>query len=130
MARLGIIANVEFQKRLLLLTNSKLSLGAAYKLKKLIEQVDAETKRYHDMRDEKVVLPFAELDDDGAPVLTEDGRGVKIQKDLIPEMQKAMAELNDIQVELIRIPLSALENVQDITMQDIQILSEIIDEDA
>lgn len=130
MARLGIIANNEFQKRLLLLTQARLSLGAIFKIKKLVQQVDEETKRYNDMRMERVIMPFAELDEEGKPVLTEDGNGVKIRQDSLEAMSAAMTELNDIEVDLIRIPLSALEKIEDISYTDLVILSDVIDENA
>lgn len=106
----------------------KLPIKLTYKISKLFSAINEETEFYYEKLRE-IVDNYAERDEGGNPVSANDGLGVKIQKDLIPECQKQLNELTSLEVMLpdIRFTLDELEPM-DMTVDDFTLLLPFVDE--
>lgn len=85
---------------------TKFASQTAYKLMKLSKAIDAENDFYIDKLKE-IINEFGERDDDGN--LVKDDDGVKICKTKFDECQRALAELNNIEVEKPSVSLTVEE---------------------
>jgi hypothetical protein len=110
------------------LKSQKTSVKTAYKISKILNAVEKEFEFYQ-TKFAEIVNEYSEKDENGQPVLINDGQGVKIQPDKISEAQIKMIELEAIEVELIISPLTLdeLEGLE-ISISDMQTLSYIIEE--
>lgn len=110
------------------LKSQKTSVKTAYKISKILDAVEKEFAFYQTKFTE-IINEYSEKDENGQPVLINDGQGVKIQPDKISEAQIKMVELEAIEVDLNTSPLTLdeLEGLE-ISISDMQILSYIIEE--
>ena len=76
----------------------RLSVKLMYKLSKFFAAVDPEVEFYRTRLNEIIEL-YAERDENGNPVPTDNGTGVKIQQDKLEECQKELDELLALEVE-------------------------------
>ena len=79
--------------------NGKLPIKTAYKLNKLTKAIDSEITFYREKL-QAIINEFAELDEKGNPIPTEDGNGVKLRPESEADCYAAVCELQDIEVEL------------------------------
>lgn len=110
------------------LKSQKTSVKTAYKISKILNAVEKEFEFYQTKFTE-IINEYAEKDENGQPVLINDGQGVKIQPDKISEAQIKMVELEAIEVDLNTFPLTLdeLEGLE-ISISDMQTLSYVIEE--
>ena len=110
------------------LKSQKTSVKTAYKISKILSAVEKEFEFYQTKFTE-IINEYSEKDENGQPVLINDGQGVKIQPDKISEAQIKMVELEAIEVDLTASPLTLdeLEGLE-ISISDMQTLSYIIEE--
>lgn len=110
------------------LKSQKTSVKTAYKISKILDAVEKEFTFYQTKFTE-IINEYSEKDENGQPVLINDGQGVKIQPDKISEAQIKMVELEAIEVDLNTSPLTLdeLEGLE-ISISDMQTLSYIIEE--
>lgn len=71
----------------------------AYKLAKLAKKVEEEQQFYYETLG-KLIREYAEKDDTGNPVPTEDGRGYKIQPDVQDECNQKLSELVNLDIDI------------------------------
>lgn len=110
------------------LKSQKTSVKTAYKISKILNAVEKEFEFYQTKFIE-IVNEYAEKDENGQPIMTDSGNGVKISPEKIAEAQTKMFELEAIETELNITPLSLdeLEGLE-ISISDMQNLSCIIEE--
>ena len=110
------------------LKSQKTSVKTAYKISKILNAVEKEFEFYQ-AKFVEIVNEYAEKDENGQPLMTDSGNGVKINPEKITEAQTKMFELEAIETELNITPLSLdeLEGLE-ISISDMQNLSCIIEE--
>lgn len=79
--------------------NSRMPMKTAYKLSKLGVAIDTELAFYRE-KVQAVVSEYGLLDENGRPVPTDDGQGVKLRPGTEADCFAAMQELQDIEVVL------------------------------
>ena len=111
------------------LKESKLPAKLAYKLVRIFEEVDKQAQIYATMFGE-ILNDCAQKDENGAPILVENGTQVALLEDKIQECGERMVELNNLIVEIevkYTLDLNDLDVFEGITLDDIKILSPFID---
>ena len=79
--------------------DSKLSVKTAYHLTKLTKAIENELGFYREKL-QAIINQYAQLDEEGRPIPTEDGAGVKLRPETEADCYAAIYELQDIEVEL------------------------------
>ena len=77
----------------------KMPVKTAYKLAKIAKEVENELSFYQEKL-RKIILDYSLLDEEGNPIMTEDGQGVKIREGSEQECNAAMEELQAIEVTI------------------------------
>ena len=77
----------------------KMPVKTAYKLAKIAKEVETELSFYQEKL-RKIILDYSLLDEEGNPVITEDGQGVKIREGSERECNAAMEELQAMEVTI------------------------------
>jgi hypothetical protein len=110
------------------LKSQEMPLRLSYKFSKLLSKIEKDSEFFTE-KTREVILKYAEKDENGDLVQTEDGN-IRIQTGKIEEANKAMMELNDIEVEDIDITftLDELESLS-IAPEVLQPLLPLIVED-
>jgi hypothetical protein len=79
--------------------SQKLTMKTAYKLAQLARAIEEELKFYREKL-QAIVAEYGLMDEEGRPVPTEDGSGVKLRPGTEAQCFSAMKELQDIEVTL------------------------------
>lgn len=79
--------------------NKKMSVKTAYKLSKLNKAVTEEVQFYYTKMQE-IIHNYALLDENGQPVPTEDGAGVKLREGAQEDCYKEVDELQQMEVTI------------------------------
>lgn len=111
------------------LKESKLPTKLAYKLVRIFDEVDKQAQIYATMFSE-IINDCAQKDENGNPILTENGTQVALLEDKIQECGERMTELNSLVVEIetkYTLSLDDLDSFEDLTLEDIKLLSPFID---
>jgi hypothetical protein len=72
--------------------SQKLSMKTAYRLTQLARAIEEEMQFYRDKL-QAIIEEFGEMDEEGRPILTEDGGGVKLRQGVERQCFDAMREL-------------------------------------
>ena len=75
--------------------NQSMPISTAYRLSKLYNQLADDAKFYSEKLRE-TVQKYAELDENGNIVYTEDGSNIKLKKDSVEECNKELDNLNNL----------------------------------
>lgn len=78
---------------------ANLPLKGAYKLNKIRKAVDKEAEFYSE-KFQQIVQDYAKKDEDGNLVFSEDGNQIMIQDDKLVECNKALEDLQSLEVEI------------------------------
>lgn len=108
---------------------SKLPAKLAYKLVRIFDEVDKQAQIYATMFSE-IVNDCAQKDENGNPILTENGTQIALLEDKIQECGERMTELNALTVEIetkYALSLDDLDSFENLTLEDIKVLSPFID---
>ena len=92
-------------------SNATLPLKGAYKLNKIKKAVEKESEFYTD-KFQDIVNTYAKKDDEGNLVFSEDGNQIMIKDGMVEECNQALADLQDLEVEIETYGLS-LEDLGD-----------------
>ena len=79
--------------------NQKLSMKTAYRLAQLARAADGEIVFYRE-KFQEIVRRYGELDEHGNPIPTAKGDGVKLRPGTEQDCYQAMAELQNLEVEM------------------------------
>lgn len=111
------------------LKSKNLPIKTAYRLLKLAEFVAIESDNYRNLF-RQILDEYAEKNEDGSFVFSEDGTNVILQKDHIKEANEKVSELNQLEVDVpYTFDLREFENLE-ISLEDLAPLMDIIvDED-
>lgn len=111
------------------LKSKNLPIKTAYRLLKLAEFVATESDNYRNLF-RQILDEYAEKNEDGSFVFSEDGTNVILKKDHIKEANEKVSELNQLEVDVpYTFDLSEFENLE-ISLEDLAPLMDIIvDED-
>lgn len=109
--------------------NEKLPINTVYRLAKLCSSIDEEFSFYQSSF-QKIIDAYGLKDENGQYMVTDDGTGIKIQPKFIPNAEKELTELQNIEVTLpnIKFKLKELENLQ-LTVDEIYPLMDFIEVD-
>lgn len=77
----------------------KLSMKIAYRLAQLAKAIDGELQFYRE-RLQAIIQEFGETDEEGRPIATEDGDGIKLRPGTETQCFSAMRELQEIEITL------------------------------
>lgn len=108
-----------------------LSPTLAYQITKFLTKSQAEEEFYYE-RLRALFNEYAEKNEDGTFVITDDGQGIKIKQDLLEKFQTSYVELENTEVEApdIKFALSLItKELTSITVNQMMSLMEFIDED-
>lgn len=111
------------------LKSKNLPIKTAYRLLKLAEFVVTESDNYRNLF-RQILDEYAEKNEDGSFVFSEDGTNVILKKDHIKETNEKVSELNQLEVDVpYTFDLREFENLE-ISLEDLAPLMDIIvDED-
>ena len=111
------------------LKSKNLPIKTAYRLLKLAELVSNEAENYRNLF-RQILDEYAEKNEDGSYVLSEDGANVIIQKDHIQDANQKVDELNKIDVEIpYTFDIKDFDNIE-ISLEELAPLMDlIVDED-
>lgn len=111
------------------LKSKNLPIKTAYRLLKLTEFVATESDNYRNLF-RQILDEYAEKNEDGSFVFSEDGTNVILKKDHIKEANEKVSELNQLEVDVpYTFDLREFENLE-ISLEDLAPLMDIIvDED-
>lgn len=111
------------------LKSKNLPIKTAYRLLKLVEFVATESDNYRNLF-RQILDEYAEKNEDGSFVFSEDGTNVILKKDHIKEANEKVSELNQLEVDVpYTFDLREFENLE-ISLEDLAPLMDIIvDED-
>lgn len=111
------------------LKSKNLPIKTAYRLLKLAELVSNESDNYRNLF-RQILDEYAEKNEDGSFVFSEDGTNVILKKDHIKEANEKVSELNQLEVDVpYAFDLREFENLE-ISLEDLAPLMDIIvDED-
>ena len=77
----------------------KLTMKTAYRLAQLAKVIDGELQFYREKL-HAIVQEFGEMDEEGKPVVTDDGNGIKLRPGTEDQCFNAMKELQELEVTL------------------------------
>ena len=119
---------LEFQKLYMELKDRSMPFKTARKFSKLFNKLEEEIVFYQE-NFKKLVDKYSEKDEEGNPVLLDDGQGIKIKEDLITECNMKVDELNNLDVEITDIKFNEeeLENLN-LTIGEVSFLIPFIEE--
>ena len=80
-------------------SSATLPLKGAYKLNKIKKAVEKEGEFYRE-KFQEIVDTYAKKDDDGNLVYSEDGSQIMIKDGMVEECNKALADLQELEVEI------------------------------
>ena len=107
------------------LKSKNLPIKTAYRLLKLAEFVATESDNYRNLF-RQILDEYAEKNEDGSFVFSEDGTNVILKKDHIKEANEKVSELNQLEVDVPYIfDLREFENLE-ISLEDLAPLMDII----
>lgn len=109
-------------------SRTDLSVKTVYKVVKFFEVVEKEANFY---REEiiKILNQYAERDDEGKIVVTENGQNVKIKEDCIAECEEKMRELAELDVEKPKVVFTLEELPDGLSVQELSYLMPFIEEE-
>ena len=90
---------VDFKNGVEFLGEAQLPLKAAYKINKLRKNIDTEFE-YYGEKFREIVNTYAKKDAKGNVSFNEDGSQILIQDDMIDECNKALVDLQSLEVEI------------------------------
>ena len=93
--------------------DEKLAIKTAYRLTKLTKAIENELSFYREKL-QAIINQYAQLDEEGKPIPTEDGAGVKLRPETEADCYAAIYELQEIEIELpdIKFTFADFENTQ------------------
>ena len=107
------------------LKSKNLPIKTAYRLLKLAEFVATESDNYRNLF-RQILDEYAEKNEDGSFVFSEDGTNVILKKDHIKEANEKVSELNQLEVDVpYTFDLREFENLE-ISLEDLAPLMDII----
>ena len=98
------------------LINQKLPIKTSYKLTRFFSELESEAKFFNETL-QKIINEYGERDKNGDFVLTEDGQGIKIQKDKDKECMDKISELNSLEANLTYIPEFTLDELEPLELE-------------
>lgn len=107
------------------LKSQKTSVKTAYKISKILNTIEKEFTFYQTKFTE-IINEYSEKDENGQPILINDGQGVKIDPSRLIEAQTKLTELEDLEVEIeSNLTIDELEGLE-ISISDMQHLSYLL----
>ena len=90
---------INFRNNIGFFSGVNLPLKGAYKLNKIRKDLDKESDFYNE-KFQEIVEKYSHKDENGEIVFNEDGSQIMIQEDLIDECDKALTDLQGLEVEV------------------------------
>lgn len=93
--------------------DKKLSFSTAYKVVKLINELDVHVKFYQDKM-MAIIKEYAQINEEGEPLRTENGMGILIKDEYKEQCQMELNELNQLSVDVSDKCLFHMDELNDI----------------
>lgn len=107
------------------LKSQKTSIKTAYRISKILNTIEKEFTFYQ-TKFAEIINDYAEKDENGQPILVNDGQGVKIDPSRLMEAQTKLTELEGLEVEIeSNLTIDELEGLE-ISISDMQYLSYLL----
>lgn len=108
-------------------SRTDLPVKTAYKVVRFFETVEKEASFY---RDEliKILNEYAERDEEGKVVVSEDGQNIKIKEELLTECEDKLKELADMEVDKPSVTFNLEELPDGWSAQELELLMPFIEE--
>lgn len=90
---------MDFRNNIGFFSSVNLPLKGAYKLNKIRKSLEKESDFYNE-KFQEIVEKYSRKDENGEIVFNEDGSQIMIQEDLIDECDKALTDLQNLEVEV------------------------------
>lgn len=90
---------INFRNNISFFSGVNLPLKGAYKLNKIRKDLDKESDFYNE-KFQEIVEKYSRKDENGEIVFNEDGSQIMIQEDLIDECDKALTDLQSLEIEV------------------------------
>ena len=90
---------IAFRNSADIFSNTTLPLKGAYKLNKIKKAIEKETEFYQD-KFQEIVNTYAKKDENGELVFSEDGNQIMIKDGMVEECNKALDELQSLEIEI------------------------------
>jgi hypothetical protein len=124
---MNILTLINAAKVFAQITQTKISSKLAYKIMKLCKSIAVEEEFYNNKRND-IINEYATKDENGQVIVSKDGM-ITIEPDKIDEANAAVAELNNIEVDMpnVRFRLEELEELK-LSVADMFVLDAFIEE--
>ena len=99
MATITMEQVIDFRNNIDFFMNVSLPLKGAYKLNKIRKALDKESDFYGD-KFQEIIDTYAKKDENDNIVFSEDGNEIMIQEDKIEECNKALEDLQNLEIEI------------------------------
>ena len=107
------------------LKSQKTSIKTAYRISKILNTIEKEFTFYQ-TKFAEIINEYAEKDENGQPILINDGQGVKIDPSRLMEAQTKLTELEGLEVKIeSNLTIDELEGLE-ISISDMQYLSYLL----
>lgn len=94
-----------------LLIEQKLPIRVSYKFSRFFAELENESKFFNEAM-QKLIEEYGERDEHGNFIQTEDGQGIKVQKDKFNECMERIEELNNLEINLSYVPDFTLDELE------------------
>lgn len=110
------------------LQDKPLAVKTAYKFAKIKAKLQ-EDEEFYSTKLQEIIAKYGKTDDNGNYVMAEDGSSIRIKEGMIKDCQKAIEELESIEVELpdIKFTLEELDKL-DLTLNQMELFINFIEE--
>jgi hypothetical protein len=110
------------------LQNISMNVKVAYKFAKIKAKLQ-EDEQFYTTKMQEIVARYAEVDEEGNYIFTENGTAIKIKAGMTEECQNAINELDSLEIEMpsVTFTLEELDNL-DLTLNQMELLMNFIEE--
>ena len=119
---------IAFRNNSDIFADTVLPLKGAYKLNKIKKAIEKESDFYQD-KFQEIVDTYAKKDENGNLVYSEDGSQIIIKEGMVEECNKALEELQDLEIEIenYHFTLSDLGDEVECTPEELEVLMPFMD---
>lgn len=108
-------------------SRTDLSVATTYKLLKFFNKIKVDADFYREKLIE-ILNEYAERDEEGKAILTDNGQKIQIQKDRIKECEQKLQELAEIEIQEPEVTFTLNEIPEGLSVQEFNLLMPFIKE--
>ena len=106
----------------------KTPMKTAYRLAQLAKAIETELQFYREKL-QAIITEYGQMDENGQPIQTEDGNGIKLRPGLEQECITAMQELQELEITLpdIKFNIEDFGNIE-LSVEDMSVILPFVEE--